>query len=75
MEYLFWLLAGTVYGFIIGIIPVAGAATGLVAIYGFLDLFLADPYALVIFTTAIVVSCSIGIEDANSQRIYILRKH
>lgn len=60
MEYLIWLLLGTVYGFVIGIIPVAGAATGLVAIYGFLNLFLGDPYALVVFTTAIVVSCTIG---------------
>lgn len=60
MEYLLWLLAGTLYGFIIGIIPVAGAATGLVAIYGFLSIFLHDPYALVVFTTAIVVSCTIG---------------
>lgn len=60
MEYLIWLLLGTLYGFIIGIIPVAGAATGLVAIYGFLNLFLADPYALVVFTTAIVVACTIG---------------
>lgn len=60
MEYVIWLLLGTLYGFTIGIIPVAGAATGLVAIYGFLNLFLADPYALVVFTTAIVVSCTIG---------------
>lgn len=60
MNYILWLLLGTVYGFIIGVIPVAGAATGLVALYGFLYLFLADPYALVVFTTAIVVSCAIG---------------
>lgn len=60
MEYLAWLLLGTVYGFIIGVIPVAGAATGLAVIYGFLHLFLADPYTLVVFTTAIVVSCTIG---------------
>ena len=60
MEYLLWLILGTIYGFIIGIIPVAGAATGLVAIYGFLNFFLADPYALVVFTTAIVVACTIG---------------
>lgn len=60
IDYAFWLLAGTLYGFIIGIIPVAGAATGLVALYGFLDYFLADPYALVVFTTAIVVACTVG---------------
>lgn len=60
MEYLFWLLAGTLYGFVIGVIPVAGAATGLVALYGFLPYFLGDPYTLVVFTTAIVVACTIG---------------
>ena len=60
MIYLLWLLLGVLYGFIIGVIPVAGAATGLVAIYGFLYLFLGDPYALVVFTTAVVVSCTIG---------------
>lgn len=60
MEYLFWLIAGTVYGFVIGIIPVAGAATGLIAIYGFYEYFLKDPYLLVVFTTAIVVACTIG---------------
>lgn len=60
MIYLLWLLLGVLYGFIIGVIPVAGAATGLVAIYGFLYLFLGDTYALVVFTTAVVVSCTIG---------------
>lgn len=60
MEYLFWLMAGTLYGFVIGVIPVAGAATGLVALYGFLPYFLGDPYTLVVFTTAIVVACAIG---------------
>lgn len=60
MEYILWILLGTLYGFIIGIIPVAGAATGLVAIYGFLNYFLAEPYSLVVFTTAIVVACTVG---------------
>ena len=60
MEYLFWLLAGTLYGFIFGIIPVAGAATGLITIFSFLDVFRADPYTLVIFTTALVVASTIG---------------
>lgn len=60
MEYLNWLLLGTLYGFIIGIIPVAGTATGLVAVYGMVGWFLGDPYALVVFTTAIVVASTIG---------------
>ena len=34
MEYLISLIAGTLYGFVFGIIPVAGAATGLITIYG-----------------------------------------
>jgi len=58
--YLLWLLAGTFYGFIIGLIPVAGATTALITIYSFIDVFRADPYTLVIFTTAIVVSSTIG---------------
>lgn len=58
--YLLWLLAGTFYGFIIGLIPVAGATTALITIYSFIDVFRADPYTLVVFTTAIVVSSTIG---------------
>lgn len=54
------LIAGIIYGFIFGIIPVAGATTALVTVYGFIDYFYADPYLLVIFTTAIVVASSIG---------------
>lgn len=60
MEYILWLLLGIFYGFLIGIIPVAGAGTGLVALYGFTGYFVGDPYALVVFTTAIVVSSTIG---------------
>lgn len=60
IEYIFWLLAGTLYGYIFGLIPVAGAATALITIYSFLDVFRHDPYTLVVFTTAIVVSSTIG---------------
>ena len=60
MEYLLWVIAGSLYGFIIGLIPIAGATTALITIYSFLDLFRADPYTLVVFTTAIVVSSTIG---------------
>ena len=60
MEYLLALLGGTLYGFIFGIIPVAGAATALLTIYGFIDVFRSDPYLLVVFTTAIVVSVTVG---------------
>ena len=59
-DYILWLLFGTAYGFIIGLIPVAGASTALITIYGFLEFFRADPYTLVVFTTAIVVASTIG---------------
>lgn len=58
--YLLWMVAGLIYGFVIGLIPVAGASTGLILIYPLLDLFRQDPYLLVVFTTAIVVSSTIG---------------
>ena len=60
IEYALFLLLGILYGFMIGVIPVAGAATGLIAIYGFMGYFMHDPYLLVVFTTAVVVSCKIG---------------
>ena len=59
MEYFLVLMAGVIYGFIVGLIPVAGATTGLIAVYSFVSYF-QDPYMLVVFTTAIVVTSSIG---------------
>ena len=60
MDYALWTAAGIVYGFIMGIIPVAGATTALVTLFPFIDVFRADPYTLVCFTTAIVVASTIG---------------
>lgn len=60
MEYILSVLAGTLYGFLFGLIPVAGAGTGLITIYSFIDIFRSDPYTLVAFTTALVVSATIG---------------
>jgi TctA family transporter len=59
MEYFIILMLGVLYGFFVGLIPVAGATTGLIAIYSFVGYF-EDPYMLVVFTTAIVVTSSIG---------------
>jgi len=58
-SYFVVLLLGVFYGFFVGLIPVAGATTGLIAIYSFVTFF-QDPYMLVVFTTAIVVTSSIG---------------
>jgi TctA family transporter len=60
MTYSIALILGTLYGFLFGIIPVAGASVGLITIYSFLEVFRADPYTLVVFTTSLVVAAAIG---------------
>ena len=54
------LLAGTFYGLIIGLIPSAGATTGLVAMFGFISYFGFDPYLGVIFCMAVVAASTTG---------------
>jgi len=58
-QYILILMLGVTYGFFVGLIPVAGATTGLIAIYSFVGYF-TDPYMVVVFTTAVVVTSSIG---------------
>ena len=67
------LLLGTLYGLLVGIIPSAGATTGLVALFGFMYLF-PDEYFAIIFIMATVASTTadtfasvlLGIPGANS---------
>ena len=54
------LIAGTIYGLVIGVIPAAGATTGLVALFGFIDLFNADPYLGVVFVMAVIAASTTG---------------
>jgi len=55
------IFAGTMYGLLIGIIPSAGATTGLVAMFGFIGWFTAfDPYLGVIFVMAVVAASTTG---------------
>lgn len=60
MNELYALLCGTLYGLIIGIIPSAGATTGLVALFGFISYFLNDPYLGVIFCMSVVAASTTG---------------
>lgn len=53
------LLAGTLYGLLIGIIPGAGATTGLIFVFSFITLF-PDPYLAVIFVMAVVAASTTG---------------
>lgn len=53
------LLLGTLYGLLVGVIPAAGATTGLVTVFAFLHLF-SDPYLAVIFCMAVVAASTTG---------------
>src|SRR6056300_1456504 len=54
------LMTGIVYGLIIGLIPAAGATTGLITLFGFMRYFVGDPYLGVIFCVAVVASSTTG---------------
>lgn len=57
-EYLLWALAGTVYGMLIGIVPVAGVTTALITVFTVGSYFMTDPYVGLVFLTAVVASCA-----------------
>ena len=53
-------MMGTLYGLVIGIIPSAGATTGLVALFSVIGYFSGDPYLGVIFCMAVVAASTTG---------------
>jgi TctA family transporter len=84
IEQILVLLAGTLYGLIIGIIPSAGATTGLIALFSFIGYFHYDPYLGVIFIMAIVAASTtgdtftsvlLGIPGANSAAATVVDGH
>lgn len=60
MEYIIWCLIGTVYGMIIGIMPMAGATTGLLTVFALSHYFLANPYLGIVFLVSLIASSSTG---------------
>ncbi len=60
IEIIVVILIGTLYGLLVGIIPGAGATTGLVALYGLMPYFANDPYLGVIFLMAVVAASTTG---------------
>jgi putative tricarboxylic transport membrane protein len=60
MEYLLWGVLGTVYGMLIGIMPMAGATTGLLTVFSLSGYFLANPYLGIVFLTSLIASSSTG---------------
>lgn len=80
---IFALILGVVYGLIVGIVPGAGATTGLVAVYSFIHYFY-DPYHAVIFCMAVVAASTtadtytsilLGIPGANSAAATMVDGH
>jgi putative tricarboxylic transport membrane protein len=59
MEEILALAAGTLYGLAIGIIPGAGATTGLIFLFPLMAMF-PDPYLAVIFVMAVVAASTTG---------------
>ena len=53
-----WVLLGSVYGMIIGVIPIAGVTTALITVFAFAGEFMSQPYLGLAFVTAIVASCA-----------------
>tara|TARA_Y100000114_G_scaffold28049_1_gene23667 strand:- start:1191 stop:2699 length:1509 start_codon:yes stop_codon:yes gene_type:complete len=58
MDYVIWALIGTMYGMLVGIIPIAGVTTALITVFSMGTYFMADPYLGLVFLTAIVASCA-----------------
>ena len=68
------LIGGVLYGLLVGLIPTAGATTGLIILFSFLYIF-PDPYSALIFIMAVVAASTtadtfssvlLGIPGANS---------
>ncbi len=58
LTYLGWVLLGTLYGLLVGIIPIAGVTTALITVFGLAPYFLNDPYSGIVFLTSIVAACA-----------------
>ena len=58
LVYAGWILLGTLYGLVIGVIPIAGVTTALITVFGIAPYFLSDPYAGILFLTAITAACA-----------------
>ena len=58
MEYVLWCLAGTIYGIILGVIPMAGAGTAMLLLFSFVGFFAEIPYAGLVFLISVIASSS-----------------
>lgn len=60
MDYVIWCVLGTVYGMLIGILPMSGATIGLLTVFGLSSYFLPEPYLGIVFLTSLIAASSTG---------------
>lgn len=58
IDYAIWIMLGSLYGMLVGVIPIAGVTTALITVFGFADYFMATPYLGLVFVTSIVAACA-----------------
>ena len=58
MEYVLWCLIGTVYGIVLGVIPMAGAGTAMLLVFSFAGYFDPNPYHGLVFLVSVIASSS-----------------
>lgn len=51
-------MLGSLYGMLVGVIPIAGVTTALITVFGFANHFMAEPYLGLVFVTSIVAACA-----------------
>ena len=58
MEYILWIFLGSLYGLLVGVIPIAGVTTALITVFSMGSYFLSDPYVGIVFLTSIIAACA-----------------
>ena len=58
MDYALWCLLGTIYGILLGVIPMAGAGTAMLLVFSFAGYFDPNPYYGLIFLISVIAASS-----------------
>ena len=58
MDYALWCLIGTLYGILLGVIPMAGAGTAMLLVFSFAGYFDPNPYYGLIFLISVIAASS-----------------
>ena len=58
LEYFIWIMLGSLYGLLIGVVPIAGVTTALITVFGVAHYFLSMPYVGIAFLTSLIAACA-----------------